>query len=99
MDFGSVEHRAFDNYCYPLDKDRLQINIRTGRDVRQVAVVWGDPFSWGILGGSEKWKGTRTPVTETKELQQCVWWSVTVRPEFKRCRYYFELTADDGVWM
>ena len=29
MDFNAVYHRANDNYCYPLDKDQLIINIRT----------------------------------------------------------------------
>ncbi|MBD5491803.1 MAG: hypothetical protein HDR16_06725, partial [Lachnospiraceae bacterium] len=30
MDFNAVYHRANDNYCYPLDGERLVINIKTG---------------------------------------------------------------------
>jgi cyclomaltodextrinase / maltogenic alpha-amylase / neopullulanase len=98
MDFGSVEHHAFDNYCYPLNEDELQINIRTGWDIKKIFIVWGDPFTGGILGGNWEWNGTRTEITEVKELQKFLWWTIVVKPEFKRCRYYFELHAGDGVF-
>jgi len=98
MDFGSVEHHAFDNYCYPLNEDELQINIRTGYDIKKIFIVWGDPFTGGILGGNWEWNGTRTEITEVKELQKFLWWTIVVKPEFKRCRYYFELHAGAGVF-
>ena len=53
MDFNAVYHRANDNYCYPLNADELIVNIKTGYDVKEVNIVQGDPFSAGILGGSE----------------------------------------------
>lgn len=94
MNFAAVEHRSFDNYCYPLDKDTLSIHIRTGKDIRRVTLVWGDPFDRGLMGGAWNWIGKRTEMTDVRELPDHLWWSLAVKPEFKRCQYYFEL--DDG---
>ncbi|MFC2387452.1 alpha amylase N-terminal ig-like domain-containing protein, partial [Treponema socranskii] len=94
MNFAAIEHRSFDNYCYPLDKDTLSIHIRTGKDIRRVTLVWGDPFDRGLMGGAWNWIGKRTEMTDVRELPDHLWWSLTVKPEFKRCQYYFEL--DDG---
>ena len=44
---NAIEHHAFDNYCYPLDKDNLVINLRTGKEINRVFLLWGDPFDWG----------------------------------------------------
>jgi cyclomaltodextrinase / maltogenic alpha-amylase / neopullulanase len=98
MNFDAIEHRAFDNYCYPLNEKELEINIRTGSDIKGIYLVWGDPFAGGILGGNWEWKGTRSEITEVKELQKFLWWTIVVKPEFKRCRYYFELHAADGIF-
>ncbi|MBQ9495036.1 MAG: alpha amylase N-terminal ig-like domain-containing protein [Treponema sp.] len=95
MDFSAVAHYAFDNYCYPLDKDNLAINIRTGKDIVRVALIWGDPFTGGIFGGKWNWHGERIEIARVKELPNHLWWSTVVQPPFKRCRYFFEL--DDGV--
>ena len=94
MNFAAIEHRSFDNYCYPLDKDTLSIHIRTGKDIRRVTLVWGDPFDRGLMGGAWNWIGKRTEMTDVRELPDHLWWSLAVKPEFKRCQYYFEL--DDG---
>jgi cyclomaltodextrinase / maltogenic alpha-amylase / neopullulanase len=98
MNFEAIEHHAFDNYCYPLNKDELEINIRTGRDIKKIFLVWGDPFAGGILGGNWEWKGTRVEITKVRELQKFLWWTIVVKPEFKRCRYYFELHSADGIF-
>lgn len=83
---------------YALNEEELVINIKTGYDVHQVFIHHGDPFEAGILGGKEKWTGTRTEMTEKKRLRHQLWWSITLRPAFKRCKYYFELHTDREVW-
>ena len=91
MDFCAVEHHGYDNFCYPLDRDNLKISIKTGFDVDEVFLIYGDPFSHGILGGGEGWKGERVKMNHPLALENGLWWSLTVTPPFKRCRYYFEL--------
>lgn len=98
MNFNGVFHQAFDNYCYPISEDELIINIRTGYDVKQVNIILGDPFAAGILGGGEKWNGEKEPIIFKKRLKNQLWWTTTVKPEFKRLKYYFELITDNEQW-
>lgn len=98
MDFNAVYHRANDNYCYPLDEEQLVINIRTGYDVKYVNIIHGDPFKSGILGGGEGWDGEALNIPFKKRLKNQIWWTTTIKPEFKRLKYYFELQTDNERW-
>ena len=98
MDFNAVYHRSNDNYCYPLDEDQLIINIKTGYDVKYVNLIQGDPFKAGILGGGENWSGDAINIPFKKRLKNQLWWTTTVKPEFKRLKYYFELQTEDEKW-
>lgn len=93
MNLAAVQHYAFDNFCYPLDKDTLEINILTGKDVDHIYIVYGDPFSGGILGGDWKWNGTEVEIREKKELQEHFKWTISVKPDFKRLSYYFRIVG------
>ncbi|MCM1038692.1 MAG: glycoside hydrolase family 13 protein [Ruminococcus sp.] len=98
MDFNAVYHRANDNFCYPLDENRLIINIKTGYDVKYVNLIHGDPFSAGILGGGETWTGEAVNIPFKKRLKNQLWWTTTMEPPYKRLKYYFELQTDNERW-
>lgn len=98
MEFASVFHRATDNYCYALDENQLIINIKTGYDVKEVNIVYGDPFANGILGGGEEWTGEKAGIPFKKKLKHQLWWTTTIIPQFKRLKYYFELITEDETW-
>lgn len=98
MRFAEVYHRCTDQYCYARDKDTLVIQLLAGKDVEEVFLIWGDPFSYGILGGKEGWNGARIPLTAPVDLGSQLLWKAAVRPEFKRCKYYFELHTGSEVW-
>lgn len=98
MDFNAVYHRANDNYCYPINEDELIINIKTGYDVKYVNIVKGDPFKAGILGGGEDWNGDAVNIPFKKRLKNQLWWTTTVKPEYKRLKYYFELITETEKW-
>lgn len=91
MNFAAVQHKAFDNYCYPLDDDTLEVNLFTGKDVDKVILIYGDPFCGGILGGNWHWDGKELEITKKCEMQSHLKWTITIKPEFKRARYYFKL--------
>lgn len=97
MKFEAVYHRTSDNLCYALDENNLIINLKTGYDVEKVYIYYGDPFKGGILGGNWKWAGKKEEIFFKKHLKHHVWWTTTVRPEYKRCKYYFELQTKDEV--
>ena len=62
MEFAAVYHKTSQQMCYPLDEDRLVINIKTGYDVERIFIHYGDPFEAGIAGGKEKWTGKREEI-------------------------------------
>lgn len=83
---------------YALNEDELIVNLKTGYDVRQVFIHYGDPFEAGILGGNEKWTGRREEIVYKKRLAHQIWWTTTLVPKYKRCKYYFELHTDKETW-
>ncbi|MEI3178280.1 MAG: hypothetical protein V8S31_08260 [Lachnospiraceae bacterium] len=45
MEYGLISHRAALNECYALDKDHLEIEIKTGYEVTEVAaLLWRSFF-------------------------------------------------------
>lgn len=98
MDFNGVYHRTTEQMSYARNRDELVVNIRTGYDVTQVFIHQGDPYDKGIMGGAEKWTGKREEITCKKRLKHQLWWTILLKPAYKRCKYYFELHTADEVW-
>jgi cyclomaltodextrinase len=48
MNLAEITHRAYFLDCYPLDERHLKISIQTGKDVDEVILWAGDPYSAGI---------------------------------------------------
>ena len=84
-----------EQYCYCLDNDHLIINIKTGYDVDKVFIIYGDPYEAGIMGGNERWSGKREEICFKKRLKDHIWWTTTLVPRYKRCKYYFEIQSGD----
>ena len=93
MELSAVYHISSDNYCYPLDSERLRIKLRTGDDVDSVTLVWGDPFDAGLFGSDKGWEGAHAEMAPVMQLLRHKVWQADVEPEFKRCRYYFILRS------
>lgn len=97
MNYSAIYHRTSEQMSYSFSEDDLVVNLKTGHDVDRVFLIYGDPYQAGIAGGSEKWTGRREEICYRKELKYHTWWTTTIRPEYKRCKYYFELHAADEV--
>lgn len=98
MEFAAVSHKTSEQMSYPLNENELIVNLKTGYDVKRVFIIHGDPFDSGILGGNEKWSGKREEIVYKKRLPNQLWWTTTLTPSYKRCKYYFELQTDEEVW-
>lgn len=99
MELGAVRHRTSEQYCYPLNQEELIVNLKTGYDIAKVFIYHGDPYSAGIMGGSEQWRGQREEICYKKRLKNHLWWTTTLRPPYKRCKYYFELeTKTESIY-
>lgn len=96
MNVAAIYHRTSDQFSYALDTETLEINIQTGYDVKSVSIVCGDPFSGGILGGDWKWQGEEHTYHQVKKLENHLWWSIQIKPPYKRLKYYFIITFDSG---
>jgi len=94
MNLAAILHQTTDNYCYAVNKDELIINIKTGYDVKKVYLIYGDPYSGGIMGGDWKWDGAEEEIYFKKELKHHMFWTTTIRPKYKRARYYFKLISE-----
>lgn len=98
MEFTGVYHQTSQQMSYPLNEKELIVNLKTGYDVERVFIHYGDPFEAGILGGKEQWTGKREEIYFKKRLQHQLWWTTTLVPEYKRCKYYFELQTREETW-
>lgn len=97
MEYGKIYHRAALNDCYALNAQELEVSILTGYDVEKVFLCYGDPFSSGIMGGAERWSGEKEEMTDYVRLAEQKRYSIVIRPEYKRCKYYFELHGGNEV--
>jgi len=91
MNTAAVKHQPYDMFCYPLNSEQLQISIETGTDITSVYLICGDPFQSEYINGSWVWQSHRIPITCCRRLPDALLWTVTVAPQFKRIKYYFEL--------
>lgn len=98
MNLSAIYHRCLDNCCYCLDDDTIVLSIRTGYDVSRVTLYHTDPFKVGIMGGNNRLTGVPLVMTDVKRLENHLYWSAKVVPEFKRLAYYFliESTPDEN---
>ncbi|MDE5897934.1 MAG: glycoside hydrolase family 13 protein [Treponemataceae bacterium] len=90
MNTAAIQHRSALTDCYALDESRIRLNVRTGKDVSAVNVVWEDPYIDKLLKLDE-WQGTAAAMRLQCELKHHKLWSVTLAPKFKRLQYYFEV--------
>lgn len=95
MNLSAIYHRTNDNFSYAIDRDTLQINIKTGYDITNVNIICGDPFTGGILGGKHKWIGDKIAIDKVIYLEHHILWSINIRPKYKRLKYYFEIFCNE----
>lgn len=98
MNFAGVTHKTSEQMSYSLNREELVVNLKTGVEVEKVFIHYGDPFENGILGSNEVFSGKIEEIFLKKRLQHQIWWTITLRPAFKRCRYFFALHAGEEEW-
>ena len=98
MNFAAVCHRADAPYSYAVRDDEVILQLQTDLQVERVFLHWRAPFEAGILGGAGHWTGQVEEITERLPLAYVQWWTMTIQPPYKHCRYYFELRQGAEVW-
>ena len=99
MDLRAVSHRSLFTDCYALNDKEIVINIRTGKDITGVNLLFDDPYAYGI-GSAAQWIGKPMPMKMERELKHNYIYSLTVKPEYRRLQYCFELfSAEEKILM
>ena len=93
MNLAEITHRAYFLACYPLDERHLKISIQTGKDVDEVILWAGDPYSAGIAENEQNWQGERVPMELERELAHRNVYSAVLTPAYRRVKYHFEITG------
>jgi len=94
MNLNAIIHRSALTDCYALDRETVEIRIRTGKDVAAVNLLHEDPYAYGISGDIH-WIGKVLPMEVKWELKHCLIWAVQLKPEYRRLQYYFEVFCGD----
>ena len=94
MNLNAIIHRSALTDCYALDKDTAVLNIRTGKDITAVNLVYEDPYAYGISGDIH-WVGIPLAMQVKRELKHCLIWTARLKPRYKRLQYYFEIFCGD----
>lgn len=94
MNRSAIYHRSALTDCYALDKDTAVVNLRTGKDITAVNLIWEDPYAYG-LSGQFNWYGVPKAMAVKRELKNSLIWSVEIQPPYKRLQYCFEIFCGD----
>ena len=90
MNLNAIMHRSVLTDCYCLDERTAVLNIRTGKDVTGVNLVYEDPYAYGISGDIH-WVGIPLAMHVGRELKHALVWTAQLQPKYKRLQYYFEI--------
>lgn len=94
MNLSAVSHRSFFADCYGRNGKEVTINIRTGKDITGVNLLFDDPYAYGISGDIH-WIGKPMPMKMVRELKHNYIYSATLTPKYRRLQYCFELFSND----
>ena len=83
MNLSAVSHRSLFTDCYARNQREVTLNIRTGKDITAVNLLFDDPYAYGISGDIH-WVGKPLPMRRTRELKYNDIYSVTLTPEYRR---------------
>ena len=95
MNLSAVSHRSLFTDCYARDDRQVVLNIRTGKDITGVNLLFDDPYAYGISGDIH-WIGKPLPMQVERELKHHYIYSVKLAPEYRRLQYCFELFGAEG---
>lgn len=93
MNLSAIFHRSTGSCCYALDNDTVVVSLRTGYDVEKAWIFSEDPFIHELRRERE-WTGVKQEMRRDMELENHVVWTIEIKPEYKRLRYYFVVEAE-----
>ena len=97
MNLNAISHRSLFTDLYARNDREIVINIRTGKDVTGVNLLFDDPYAYGISGDIH-WVGRPLPMKMERELKNHYIYTARLTPEYRRLQYCFELFSNREVY-
>ncbi|MCK9171093.1 MAG: glycoside hydrolase family 13 protein [Treponema sp.] len=92
INLAAVVHRSAFADCCPINSDEVKVCLHTGKEVTKVNLIYNDPFIEHVAPGKE-WYGITQACAAEYELAYNFIWTCTVKPQYKRFQYYFEIIS------
>lgn len=89
----AIYHRPSNQYAYSYDQETLHLMIQTKQgDMDQVELIYGDPNETV----DNRWNYHILAMEKSGSTTMFDYWKCTVKPKYRRLRYGFRLTNQDG---
>lgn len=88
----AIQHRAIPPFVYANDKETLHIMIESrAGDLEKVELIYGDPYDYQ----EDRWQYRKLTMEKTGSTQSTDYWSVSIKPPYRRLRYGFLCTGSN----
>ncbi|RCW77175.1 alpha-glycosidase [Saliterribacillus persicus] len=89
----AIYHRSVPSMSYAYDKETVHIRLKSERDdLVNVSLIYGDPYDFT----ADEWQYHVVDMNLTGQTELFDYWTVAVKPPFKRLRYGFYLNDKNG---
>lgn len=95
MNTSAFTHQITSPWCFPVSKTQVQIKLRTGKDITQVILTYGDPHQGHHTAGQWAWAGHHVVMYLSGSGEHHRYWTSIVTPLQGRLKYNFTIT--DGL--
>ncbi len=92
MNLAAVFHQTYSEYAYPINDKTLHLLLRTGKDITNVTLLYGDPFIW-LKDKPYKWDMKKDNMTLKYEDDLFNYFFIELTIPTKRIRYGFLLKS------
>jgi len=95
MNKAAFTHSISSPWCLPISETQIQIKLRTGKDITQVFLTYGDPHQGHLVNGSWTWAGHTLQMIMSGKGEDHLYWTLIITPPQGRLKYNF--TISDGL--
>ena len=92
MNTAALYHRTESEYAYLYDQDTVHLRLRTGKDVANVYVMYGDPYE---VDG-DKWLDEAAIMTKVAETKEHYYFQYALTMPRRRLKYAFKVVDNEG---
>lgn len=92
-------NHVINHFVKPVGKKELNIKIKTTTDIKQINLIYGDPYDYTkISSDNYQWNKQSYPMNLRNKTNHNHYFEAIFKPNNARCKYYFQLiTQDDSI--